>query len=823
MNIRDSYLHGVDGRGVVKSLFFATAADVQANNALNINDLVFQLADTSGTQVPLTIPTLNQNTTGYASQILTVKKENGASYYLTFVDSNNTTASNESVYTDAGIQYNPSTNVLTVGAISGPTIQIGNTTLYLDSSGTTNKLTPDTSITNSSTHGTIPSSKAVYDAIIAGIGANDAMIFKGFLTGGDSAANTTYTPAADKGHTYKVQTAGYINGEYYQVNDTFICTEDSTSAATSSNVSTISTKWGVVEGNGDYLNIHGGTMYGTLSWANTTALPSSTAADYILVVDATTNGTTKYITKANFKTALSITDKTAFKLYTSTGNPGSTQKTDSTVISANSSTALSIKGGTNSFAIGNGTNYIVVPVNHGLTTKNLTVNGTNYAIYTSASSLPTIVAPNSLSNTGGYVLATNSDKSALEWVAQPAANVTTDAVVTTSSSGTTQISANQSNPYYNLLEGGAVARSIQFKAGTNMTISSTAAGVITFTATDTWRAIRVNSGSSNSVGTATSTKAMNFASSNLNIGYLAAGTSSGQSGSADYFTINIEAKDWVGATNSAAGTAGYMPGATSANRNKFLRGDGTWVDLSASNHSHTLSIATDSGTNQITLAASTKYKLTAGGSTYVFTTPPNTWRNIYTGGTSRIGTGASTKAMNFAATGNLSISYLASGTSSGQSGSADYFTIRINANANAVGTAGYVAAPTAADNKNQVWMTNSSGEPAWRALDLSATVTELVSVEKTLVVTSWTTMKAINTLSAGTYAIQISSGTLYASGIFTACHGTDAIIDEIPLHVSDTGNTWRPYARVSGKNLQMTTSETTGVARTYTIKILKLI
>jgi hypothetical protein len=41
MNIRDSYIHGADGKGVVKRLFFATAADVQANNALHVNDLVF--------------------------------------------------------------------------------------------------------------------------------------------------------------------------------------------------------------------------------------------------------------------------------------------------------------------------------------------------------------------------------------------------------------------------------------------------------------------------------------------------------------------------------------------------------------------------------------------------------------------------------------------------------------------------------------------------------------------------------------------------------------------------------------------------------------
>ena len=44
----------------------------------------------------------------------------------------------------------------------------------------------------------------------------------------------------------------------------------------------------------------------------------------------------------------------------------------------------------------------------------------------------------------------------------------------------------------------------------------------------------------------------------------------------------------------------------------------------AGNHTHGLSIAASSGANAITLAASTKYQLTAGGSTYIFTTPPNT-------------------------------------------------------------------------------------------------------------------------------------------------------------------------------------------------------
>lgn len=343
-------------------------------------------------------------------------------------------------------------------------------------------------------------------------------------------------------------------------------------------------------------------------------------------------------------------------------------------------------------------------------TKDFKINGVTYAVFTnSTGAAPTIFAPTTLAGTGGYILATNAAKTGLEWVAKPTGNVTTTAIVGSSATATTQISAAQTNPFYNLLEGGAVTRSIQFTSS-NIAISSTTGGVISFTAAS-----------------------------------------------------------WAGATSEAAGTAGYMPGAAVADRTKFLRGDGSWVALSQTDHTHTLSIAANSGTNQLSLAASTKYKLTAGGSTFIFTTPPNTWV------------------------------------------------------ANAVGVAGYVAAPTKASNPNQVWMTNANGEPAWRTINVATAATELAKVTKTLKVDTWTDMAAVSTY-IGTYAIQISSGNVMASGIFTACGGTDSVIDEIPLHVADKGtNTWRPYARISAGQLQMTTNEATGISREYTIKILKLI
>lgn len=57
----------------------------------------------------------------------------------------------------------------------------------------------------------------------------------------------------------------------------------------------------------------------------------------------------------------------------------------------------------------------------------------------------------------------------------------------------------------------------------------------------------------------------------------------------------------------------------------------------------------------------------------------NTWRNVYTGGTSRVGTGTNTKAINFTAGSNVTISYEAAGTGSGQSGNANYFNVKIAA------------------------------------------------------------------------------------------------------------------------------------------------
>ena len=50
-----------------------------------------------------------------ADQVKTINNTTNATHYLTFVDSANASAANETIKTDAGVAYNPSTNKLTIG------------------------------------------------------------------------------------------------------------------------------------------------------------------------------------------------------------------------------------------------------------------------------------------------------------------------------------------------------------------------------------------------------------------------------------------------------------------------------------------------------------------------------------------------------------------------------------------------------------------------------------------------------------------------------------------------------------------------------------
>lgn len=66
----------------------------------------------------VTAPTFIGNLTGTASQVQTRQQTASASYFLTFVDSNNASATGEIVYTTSTVSVNPASGTLSVGSVA---------------------------------------------------------------------------------------------------------------------------------------------------------------------------------------------------------------------------------------------------------------------------------------------------------------------------------------------------------------------------------------------------------------------------------------------------------------------------------------------------------------------------------------------------------------------------------------------------------------------------------------------------------------------------------------------------------------------------------
>ena len=115
--------------------------------------------------------------------------------------------------------------------------------------------------------------KSVYDLTqtMNGLVASaDALVFIDVISGGTQ--STAYTPAANRGHVYKVDSDGLINNEQVEVGDLLICTADNTAKANSSNVNTIKQKWAIIQN-----NIDGAVFKGRNSFVS----------DHIIIADGT--------------------------------------------------------------------------------------------------------------------------------------------------------------------------------------------------------------------------------------------------------------------------------------------------------------------------------------------------------------------------------------------------------------------------------------------------------------------------------------------------------------------------------------------------------
>jgi len=116
-----------------------------SSNTLTVGSIIFDGGGGSITGIASTAKQVETVTAG----------DNAASYYLTFVDSHNATATPETVFTDSSIYYNPSTNTLTVAnlTVDGTTTQVNTTSITVE----------DTLIELAKVDGSAPSSDANKD------------------------------------------------------------------------------------------------------------------------------------------------------------------------------------------------------------------------------------------------------------------------------------------------------------------------------------------------------------------------------------------------------------------------------------------------------------------------------------------------------------------------------------------------------------------------------------------------------------------------------------------------------------------------------------
>ena len=129
-----------------------------------------------------------------ATSVAVARTDTDATHYLTFVDSNNTSKTQEDIETDAGITYNPSSNLLTVGGeISVTTLDIGGTNVTSTAAelnvldGVTAFVDEDNMASDSAT--SIPSQQSVKAYVDTTVGAVDLTV----STAGDSGSGSVAT------------------------------------------------------------------------------------------------------------------------------------------------------------------------------------------------------------------------------------------------------------------------------------------------------------------------------------------------------------------------------------------------------------------------------------------------------------------------------------------------------------------------------------------------------------------------------------------------------------------------------------------------------
>lgn len=214
-----------------------TTTKGDSTNGVDLGTLKSETAASSGTTLSLVTTgekyTWNNKSGSNTAQLqvsdITNKKINtkqSTGNYIQFTGGTNKfTVSDGTNSFDVGVA--PSiTNNVTGSSLTANNIITGNGNSAVKSSGTTISTSAPTS---SSTNSTLPTSKAVWDAIEA---LPEPMVFKGSLGTGGTITALHVDGTATVGDTYKVITAGTYASKAAKVGDTFICLTKTSTANT---------------------------------------------------------------------------------------------------------------------------------------------------------------------------------------------------------------------------------------------------------------------------------------------------------------------------------------------------------------------------------------------------------------------------------------------------------------------------------------------------------------------------------------------------------------------------------------------------------------
>ena len=476
----------------------------------------------------------------------------------------------------------------------------------------------DTSIASGSTSANLPTSAAVATFVSSAL--TSVLTYKGTI--GSSGSDITALPASHKvGDVYVVKVAGTFAGQACEVGDYIICKTAGSSAD--------DTHWDVITGENQVSN-----KSASLAAAGSSAtIATIDGTDITITTPSTWTGVAKTgtITKVGNTSSGNVTvsssnNTASWGSAVTVGSVGGVDLKFTMPGNPNSNTTYTFASGTTNGA------FTVTP--SGGSAQTVSIYGLGSAAYTASSAYATsghnhtanieaaasgdtnaltLAANTKYKLTAGgstFIFTTPADTNTWRPVGTGASdaaagNHTHNITIAAGGSGDTNQLSLSANTKYKLTAGGKSfvfttpadnntnTAKLKVSDTTNKRIANNentgnyvqfTGGSNKFTITDGTNSFDVPitiSGYAGSGHTHTTTIAADSGTSSLD---MAANTKYKLTAGGTTFIFKTPADTntwtaWAGATSSANGTAGYMPAPTSDQRDKFLRGDGTWVSL----------------------------------------------------------------------------------------------------------------------------------------------------------------------------------------------------------------------------------------------------